>query len=110
VVILEIKAPEAVDDEAMTQILVNIKMKARLKIVLLWDLTAVQDYDMSAHRIFVAWATHNRKRIDRIAVLTDHPIWDALVSVLSKESQVTSRAFSSRDFAIEWLERPCDLP
>ena len=103
VTIVEILAPTSVDDDEMAEILGNVRLQEKSRTSILLDITEVQDYSMEAHRVLIDWAKANAKRLDRIAVLSDHSIWDCLVSVLAKESKVSTKTFSTHDRATLWL-------
>jgi UDP-N-acetylmuramyl pentapeptide synthase len=109
-VIVELKAPVAVDGDAMFTLLKSVKFpKAkggrRERVAILLDVTEVCDYAMEAHAVLIEWLKCNGDRIYKVAVMIDHAIWDSLVSVLAKEvATVWILPFQDKNTSFRWIE------
>lgn len=67
------------------------------------DALEMTDYDAEARTAFVAWNRRTRDRIQRVAVVTDKPIWRMVISAMGVASRQKMRAFASKSEAREWL-------
>ena len=70
---------------------------------LLVDALEMTDYDAEARSAFVAWNERVRDRIQRVAIVTDKPIWRMVISAMGVASRQKMRAFGSTREAREWL-------
>ncbi|HSQ66738.1 MAG TPA: STAS/SEC14 domain-containing protein [Polyangiaceae bacterium] len=67
------------------------------------DALEMTDYDAEARTAFVAWNERTRDRIQRVAVVTEKPLWRMVISAMGVASRQKMRAFASTSDARDWL-------
>jgi hypothetical protein len=72
---------------------------------LLVDCLRMTGYDSAARALFVEWNKKHRRRIERVAVLTEKVIWHMVISAMSLASRQDMRPFTDRAAALGWLQR-----
>ncbi|HEY2408553.1 MAG TPA: STAS/SEC14 domain-containing protein [Polyangiaceae bacterium] len=72
---------------------------------LLVDCRKMESYDAAARAHFVEWNSGMRKRIARLAVVTERQLWHMVVSGMALASRQTMKPFSEIVPARDWLER-----
>jgi len=71
---------------------------------LLVEALEMTDYDAEARTAFVAWNERTRGRIQRVAIVTDKPIWRMVISAMGVASRQKMKAFDSIAAAQAWLQ------
>lgn len=71
---------------------------------LIVDAREMTDYDAGARERFVAWNSDHRRRIRRVAIVTDKTLWHMVITAMALASRQTMRAFSSLEAARAWAE------
>lgn len=67
------------------------------------DAELMTGYDADARARFVEWNAANKRRIRRVAILTDKVLWHMVVAAMSVASGQKMRAFGTRAQADAWL-------
>lgn len=75
------------------------------QIALLVDCSRMTGYDADARALFVAWNRDHKKRIDRVAIITDNGLWHVVVSAMALASGRKMKAFQSRAEAVSWTNQ-----
>jgi len=73
------------------------------KRVVLFDCTAMDDYDFEAREAFVVWHRQHRTRLARVAIATDRAIWHLVVRTMALASSTPMRPFATVPDATAWL-------
>ena len=68
------------------------------------DCSAMTGYDTEARVAFVDWARSNRKRLARIAIVTNNALWHMVISAMRLASSTEMKAFSDVGPARAWAE------
>lgn len=66
------------------------------------DCLGMTGYDLDARKIFVDWNAEHRKRIDRVAIITDKQLWQLVVTAMALASGQRMQPFSTRNAGREW--------
>jgi hypothetical protein len=70
---------------------------------LLVDALGLTDYDAGARTAFVAWNERVRDRVERVAIVTDKPLWRMVISAMGVASRQKMKAFDTEATARAWL-------
>ena len=71
---------------------------------LLVDAQRMTDYDHAARELFVRFGADHRKRVQRVAIVTDNKLWLMVIAAMSLASGQSMRGFATRELASDWLE------
>lgn len=67
------------------------------------DALAMTGYDADARSRFVEWNASNKKRIRRVAVVTEKALWHMVIAAMSVASGQKMRGLATQALAREWL-------
>ncbi len=71
---------------------------------LIVDCSNMSGYDMDARSTFVEWNKKWRRRIDRVAIITDNTLFHMVIRIMAKVTSQQMKYFTSLDSAVEWIE------
>lgn len=71
---------------------------------LLVDAQRMTDYDPAASALFVRFGADQRKRLRRVAIVTNNKLWLMVIAAMSLASGQSMRGFATRELASAWLE------
>ena len=104
-IVLEVIIRGQLTREAMTRLLAPVSAAIRRsteRCAVLVDCLAMTGYDLDARKIFVDWNAEHRKRIDRVAIITDKQLWQLVVTAMALASGQRMQPFSTRNAGREW--------
>lgn len=84
----------------------SIPMRGQTALVI--DCLGMTGYDSDARSLFVGWNSDHKKRISRVAVITEKVLWHVVVSAMSLASRQRIKAFHARDEGLSWAADAAD--
>jgi hypothetical protein len=107
VIVLEVVIRGQLTRDAMTGLLAPVSVAIKRTpdpCAVLVDCLAMTGYDLDARKIFVEWNAEHRRRVDRVAIVTDKQLWQLVITAMALASGQRMAPFSTRSAGREWAE------